>query len=129
MKLISSNGGKGIRVRGQTSGTVATIKNFILPPAEGVENITIFIKYQQSGTDGESTAFPDGEVLVLEEPLTYGNTTLTIGETVLTLVSEDATATGSAFGVNAGVYFIRGSFVDVPSSLNILEPYSNNTII
>ena len=122
--IIASNGGKGLRVRGQTSGIVATIKNFILPPAEGVDNITIFIKYQQSGTNGESTAFPDGEVLILEEPLTYGNTTLTIGETVLTLTSEDATATGTAFGVNAGVYFIRGSFVDVPSSLLILEPYS-----
>ena len=123
-EIIASNGGKGLRVRGQTSGTVAVIKNFILPPAEGVENITIFVKYQQSGTDGESSAFPDGEILVLEEPLTYGNTTLTIGETVLTLVSEEATATGTAFGVNAGVYFLRGSFVDVPSSLIILEPYS-----
>ena len=122
--IIASNGGKGLRVRGQTSGIVATIKNFILPPAEGVDNITIFIKYQQSGTSGESTSFPDGEVLILEEPLTYGNTTLTIGETVLTLVSEDATATGCAFGVNAGVYFMRGSFVDVPASLLILEPYS-----
>ena len=122
--IIASNGGKGLRVRGQTSGIVATIKNFILPPAEGVDNITIFIKYQQSGTSGESTAFPDGEVLILEEPLTYGNTTLTIGETVLTLTSEDATATGCAFGVNAGVYFMRGSFVDVQSSLIILEPYS-----
>ena len=122
--LIASNGGKGLRVRGQTSGIVATIKNFILPPAEGVDNITIFIKYQQSGTSGESAAFPDGEVLILEEPLTYGNTTLTIGETVLTLVSEDATATGCAFGLNEGVYFMRGSFVDVPSSLLILEPYS-----
>ena len=122
--LLSNNGGKGTRVRGQTSGIVATIKNFILPPAEGVDNITIFIKYIQSGTDGESTAFPDGEVLILEEPLTYGNTTLTIGETVLTLVSENATATGCAFGVNEGVYFMRGSFVDVSTSLIILEPYN-----
>ena len=123
-EIIASNGGKGLRVRGQTSGTVAVIKNFILPPAEGVENITIFLKYQQSGTDGQVHAFPDGEVLVLEEPLTYGNTTLTIGETILTLVSEEATATGTAFGVNAGIYFLRGSFVDVPASLIILEPYS-----
>ncbi len=43
---------------------------------------------------------------------------------MLTLVSESATATGSAFGVNKGVYFIRGTFVDVPTSLIILEPYS-----
>ena len=69
-ELIANNEGKGTRVRGQTSGIVATIKNFILPPAEGVEKITIFVKYIQSGTSGESSAFPDSEVLKLEEPRT-----------------------------------------------------------
>ena len=123
--LIANNDGKGTRVRGQNSGIVATIKNFILPPEEGVDDITIFIKYNQSGDDGASGAFPDGEVLILEDNLTYGNTTLNIEETVLTLVSENATATGSAFGVNKGVYFMRGLFVDVPQSLIVLEPYSN----
>ena len=83
--IIANNGGKGTRVRGQSSGIVATIKNFILPPEEGVDDITIFIKYNQSGTSGESTAFPDGEVLILEDNVTYGNTTLNVEETVLTL--------------------------------------------
>ena len=123
--IITNNNGKGTRVRGQSSGIVATIKNFILPPAEGVDEITVFVKYNQSGTDGESVAFPDGEVLILEEPLTYGNTTLSTGETVLTLTAENATATGSAFGVNKGVYFMRGIFVDVDTSLIVLDPYSN----
>ena len=123
--IIAANGGKGIRVRGQNSGIVATIKNFILPPSEGVEKITIFIKYIQSGTSGESTTFPDSEVLILEEPLTYGNTTLSVGETILTLVSDNATATGSAFGISTGVYFLRGAFVDVSSQLLILDPYNN----
>jgi len=123
--IIANNNGKGTRVRGQSSGIVATIKNFILPPEEGVDDITIFIKYNQSGTSGEGTAFPDGEILILEDNVTYGNTTLNIEETVLTLVSEDATATGSAFGVNKGVYFMRGAFVDVPTSQIILDPYSN----
>ena len=123
--IIANNNGKGTRVRGQSSGIVATIKNFILPPEEGVDDITIFIKYNQSGTSGESTAFPDGEVLILEDNVTYGNTTLNIEETILTLVSENATATGSAFGVNQGVYFMRGTFVDVPTSQIILEPYNN----
>ena len=121
-EIIQSNGGKGLRVKGLNSGIVATIKNYILPPAEGVDDITIFIKYVQSGDDGESAAFPDGEILVLEEPLTYGDTTLNINETILTLISESATATGSAFGVNQGVYFIRGIFVDVPTSLIVLDP-------
>ena len=124
-EIIANNDGKGTRVRGQSSGIVATIKNYILPPDEGVDDITIFIKYNQSGNDGISGAFPDGEVLILEDNVTYGNTTLSTEETVLTLVSENATATGSAFGVNKGVYFMRGTFVDVPTSLIILEPYSN----
>ena len=124
-ELISNNNGKGTRVRGETSGIVATIKNFILPPEEGVDEITVFVKYNQSGTDGESAAFPNNEILVLEETVTYGNTTLNINDTVLTLVSENASATGSALGVSKGVYFMRGVFVDVPTSLIILEPYSN----
>ena len=124
--VISNNNGKGTRVRGQNSGIVATIKNYVLPPNENVTEPTIFVKYNQSGTDGESVAFPDGEILILEESLTYGNTTLTAGETILTLSLENASATGSAFGINQGVYFIRGTFVDVSTSLIILDPYDPN---
>ena len=123
--IVNNNNGKGTRVKGQNSQIVATIKNYILPPEEGVDDITIFVKYIQSGTNGESEAFPNGEILTLEENVTYGNTTLTAGETVLTLIPELATATGSAFGVNDGVYFIRGTFVDVTKDTIVLEPYNN----
>ena len=123
--IIANNNGRGTRVRGQNSGIVATIKNFILPPTEGVSEITLFVKYNQSGTDGESNGFPNNETFILEESLTYGNTTLNINETILTTLSEDASATGSAFGVSKGVYFIRGTFVDVPTSILILDPYTN----
>ena len=41
--ILANNGGKGTRVRGRTSGIVATIKNFILPPAEGVDLSLIHI--------------------------------------------------------------------------------------
>ena len=58
--IIANNNGKGTRVRGQNSGIVATIKNFILPPEEGVDDITIFVKYNKSGNNGESEANPDG---------------------------------------------------------------------
>ena len=123
--VISNNNSKGTRVRGQNSGIVATIKNYILPPTENVTEPTIFVKYNESGTDSQSVAFPDGEVLILEEPVTYGNTTLNVGETILTLAAENASATGSAFGISEGVYFIRGVFVDVSTSLIILDPYDN----
>ena len=123
--IINNNDGKGTLVRGQNSQIVGTIKNYILPPSEGVDDITIFVKYKSSGDSKESQAFPNKEILTLEENITYGNTTLNAGESVLTLVSEDATAIGSAVGVDKGVYFIRGTFVDVNKSLVVLEPYNN----
>ena len=123
--IINNNDGKGTLVRGQNSQIVGTIKNYILPPSEGVDDITLFVKYKSSGDSKESTPFPNEEILTLEENITYGNTTLNAGESVLTLVSEDATAIGSAAGVDKGVYFIRGTFVDVNKSLVVLEPYNN----
>ena len=123
--LINNNEGRGTKVRGQNSQIVGTIKNYVLPPDEGVEDITIFLKYTQSGTSAESVAFPNSELLTLEENVTYGNTTLNAGESILTLVAENATSIGSAFGVDHGVYFIRGTFVDVVRSSIVLEPYSN----
>ena len=123
--LISANGGKGTRVRGQSSGIVATIKNYVLPPNESVTDATIFLAYNQSGTDGENVAFPDGEILILEENLTYGNTTINSGDTILTLILENASATGSSFGIQEGIYFVRGTFIDVSESLIILDPYNN----
>ena len=123
--LINNNDGRGTTVIGQDSRIEATIKNYILPPEEGVDDITLFVKYKSSGTDGESKEFPNGEILVLDENVTYGNTTLNIGETILTLVSEEACTIGSAFGIDKGVYFIRGTFVDVEKELIVLEPYSN----
>jgi len=123
--LVKGNDGKGTTVRGETSDVVGTIKGYLLPPEEGVEEITLFVKYRDGASDGEGVEFEDGEVLILEENVTYGNTTLNSGDTVLTILSTDATKTGYAVGVAEGVYFIRGTFVDVPTSQIILDPYDN----
>ena len=64
-------------VRGSTTGIKARIIDFLLPPNEGIENPTIFVTYIDSGDDAESGAFSDDEVLILEDVLTYGNTTIT----------------------------------------------------
>ena len=123
--LIKNNDGKGTKVRGQESQITARISNYILPPTEGVDDITIFVKYSESDSQGISQAFPDNEILILEENVTYGNTTLTTGDTILTLTSDLASNTGSSVGVDTGVYYVRGLFVDVSKSLVVLEPYSN----
>ena len=123
--LVKNNNGKGTTVKGQNSEIVARISNYILPPTEGVDDIVIFVKYSESDSDGVSRAFPDNEILILQENVTYGNTTLTEGSTILTLTSDLASNTGSSVGIDSGVYFIRGTFVDVPQSLVVLEPFSS----
>jgi hypothetical protein len=115
----------GKRVEGQNSGVTAVVKNYSLPPSENVEDVTLYVKYVRSGSDFETNVFEDGELLILLDSLTYGNTSINSGDTVATLVDFAATATGSAVGLSAGVYFIRGTFVNVQNSLVILEPYSN----
>ena len=123
--IVNANNGKGTKVKGENSEIVGTIKGYLLPPEEGVEEITLFVKYQDGGVDGTSVEFEDGEVLILQENITYGNTSIVSGDTVFTINSVNATNTGYAVGVAEGVYFIRGTFVDVPNSQIILDPYGN----
>ena len=123
--LVKANGGRGTLVQGQSSDVVGTIKGYILPPEEGVEEITLFVKYRDGGSSGDTVEFEDGEVLIIQENITYGNTTLNIGDTIITLVSNNASSTGYSVGVDRGVYFIRGVFVDVQKSQIILDPYNN----
>ena len=124
--IVNANNGKGAKVKGQSSEISAAVKGYLLPPEEGVEEITLFVKYQDGGVDGSSVEFEDGETLILQENVTYGNTSIVSGDTVFTLNAVDAASTGYAVGVAEGVYFIRGTFVDVPNSQVVLDPYDNS---
>ena len=117
--------GKGTRVKGLTSEVTARIKGYLLPPDEGVEEVTLFVKYSDGANDGESVEFQNGETLELLENVVYGNTTLVQGDSVFTLVNTNAPGTGYSVGVAEGVYFVRGTFVDVQNSSIILDPYNN----
>ena len=123
--LDALTSGKGTKVKGTSSEVVGTIKGYLLPPDLGVEEITLFVKYFDGANDGESAEFLDGEVIQLEENITYGNTTLVSGDTVFSLVNNNSTAVGYAVGVAEGVYFIRGTFINVPNSQIVLDPYNN----
>ena len=117
---------KGKRLRGQTSGIVAIVNDCYTPTDDPqYTDVTLYVKYIQSGTDNTIASFENGEILITEDTFTYGNTTVTSGETVATLVSENATAIGSLASVGQGVFFIRGTFVDVEKSDIILDPYTN----
>ncbi len=116
------------KIQGENSGSVAIIKNFSIPPDEGVENITLYVKYLSSGNDLSTTQFSSGESLILlEENIVYSGITINFGSTIATVSPGTSTFIGSAVNLERGVYFIRGMFVDVPNSVVILDPYSNLT--
>ena len=112
-------------IEGQTSGVTGTIDLIVLPDGGDVRDLTIYVKYLNAGKDDTRTVFLDGESLICSENIVYGNTTITAGTAFATLVSSNATAIGSAAHVAAGVYFIRGTFVDVEAQTIILDNYTN----
>ena len=110
-------------VEGSVSGVTAVVDFVALPDSNNVQDLTIYVKYN-TGTLSR-TAFIDGESLIVKENLVYGSTTINAGTAVATLLSTNATATGSAASVADGVYFIRGTFVNVSKQTIILDYYSN----
>lgn len=115
----------GKKVIGQISGTSAIIQFIALPDEINVEDLTIYVKYLDSDSNFEFNPFQDGESLIAEENITYGNTTINAGTPFASLISSDATSVGSSASIGDGVYFIRGYFVNVSKQTIILDHYDN----
>ena len=115
----------GVTLEGQSSGVTATVLGYLLPPDLGVETPTLYVKYRNSNNDAVFDTFNDKEVLITQSTITYGNTSINSGDTLATVFPLNASTIGSRVNLAAGVYFIRGTFVDVESSSVILDPYEN----
>ena len=117
----------GKTITGSSSGVKASVQYVVFPSeSDLVDTLTIYVKYLSAGNDSETTIFQDGEQLVADENIVYGNTTITSGTPFASLISSDATSIGSAVSIDDGVYFIRGTFVDVLKQTIILDYYTNN---
>jgi len=105
----------GKTFKGATSGVIGTIINSVA--TENTDPNTLYIKYQNAGTDNVSFTFADGETL---------NESSTAGVLVAAGFSAvvDTTATGSAANVAAGVYYINGFMVQVSEQTIILDKYT-----
>ena len=118
----------GKRLTGQTSGIVAVVDKYLQKSeSEGITDLTLFVKYLQSGDNNEIAQFTDGEVLITQESFIYGNTTVNAGDTVATLVSQNATSVGTSVAIGEGVYFIRGTFVDISQDKIVLDAYRSDS--
>jgi len=115
----------GKRIKGQTSGITAKIINYISASASISSDPTLYVKYLSTGPSGSFDFFEDSELLLLEEPVTYGNTTLNSGSSIASTIAQNACLSGSAGNIQAGIYFVRGSFVRVNQQTLILDQYDN----
>jgi len=115
----------GKKITGQISGTTAIIQYVAFVDDINVEDLTIYVKYLDSDNNFEFNPFEDGESLIAEESVTYGNTTINAGTPFASLAPLNATSIGSAASIGDGVYFIRGYFVNVSKQTIILDNYTN----
>lgn len=114
----------GQTIKGNDTKIRAKIIHVLDENEIGNQYITLYVSYLSSGINGEST-FGNSEVLSLEESLVVENVIFQAGEGFAITVSFAAAAVGSGIILSAGVYYIRGNFVNVFGQILILDPYEN----
>jgi hypothetical protein len=123
----------GKTIRGKSSGIRATVILFQTQNDSERGNASLYIKYISSDTStGAKELFSDGEELVLEasstETLSTGEIVVfTAGETIAATVASNCNSIASSVTISDGVYFIRGTFVNVYKQTLLLEQYSNTS--
>ncbi len=119
----------GTKITGETSGVTAVVDKVLLAEDSERNNLTLYINYLASNTANNATqTFSDGENLTTNVTISsglLGNTTIAAGSPFAVTIANDASATGSAFQIQEGIYFIRGNFVTVESETLILDQYTN----
>ena len=117
------------KIIGATTGVSATVVKILSAEESEQDTLTLYVQYESSGditTDFDD--FDDGENLITNIDILSGvenSTFIPAGETFATTISSNAAATGAAFSVNEGVYFVRGNFVTVNTQTIILDQYDN----
>jgi len=108
----------GKTLRGVSSNVKAKVVNTISASESEKDTITLYVKYVSGGNLVNGTQlskFANNEVLVDESN----------NQVAVTAIQNASAYIGSAANITAGVYFIRGFFVDVPSQSIILDQYNN----
>jgi hypothetical protein len=129
-----------VTITGATTGVTAKVIGF--KAATTTEQPLLYISYERSGSDFETTVFADGENISANTTITHSTQQYTTGvESVATYTSEytatnGATAAqlasaegpaarkGSAYRIESGVYYVRGFFVNNIAETLVLDSYS-----
>ena len=130
---------ENITIIGRTSGVRARVYDYIPKEVSVLNKHTIYVEYLSSGElDGVPVdVFLNGEVLELEssvfiEDLGLGGeeefeTTIQSGEGFAITDPENSYAVAGIVYLNAGIYYIRGFFVEVEDDYLILDQYTNQS--
>ena len=110
---------KGKILTGATSGVKAEVNDVLTAAESEKSTTTLYVAYNYGGVEENNVQlkeFKNNEILLDSE-----------GNAVAVTAVQNATAyTGSTATINAGVYFVRGFFVEVSTQKIILEQYNIN---
>lgn len=114
----------GKTIRGSSSGVSAKIVHLLDNLNSERSNYTLYIQYLESGgSDFNTKVFNDGETLITENIVTYGNFSIQVGQGICNTISTNSTSNGSSVKVASGIYFVRGTFIKVEEQRILLDQY------
>lgn len=115
----------GKRVRGEISGVAGIVKKVLSKTESERGTYTLYVDLIDSDSNNfTNSQFNDGENLISDEPISFGSTFIAANEGFARTIASDSTGKGTAFALSAGVYFLRGYFVDVKDEILLLDQYS-----
>jgi hypothetical protein len=116
----------GSQITGQDSGVTAIVDNYIFSSESTRDQVTLFVNYSGSGTNNQESVFRDGELLSANITISTANVLIADEVPFASTIQQDATAVGSAYFISNGVYFGKGSFLNVNEQTLILDQYTNS---
>jgi len=114
------------RITGRTSGVSAVVKQYLRSDQSERGNATLYVSYIGSSTlDNTSTVFADGELLTIDQTVSFGGRIIAAGEPFASTIPTNSNSVASAFSITNGVYFAKGQFIAVRDETIILDQYSS----
>ena len=113
------------KITGRSSGVTAVVKNYLRADQSERGNATLYISFIGSSTvDNENTVFLDGELLTVDQTVSFGGRIIAAGEPFSSTIAANCNSIGSAFSITNGVYFAKGQFIAVKDETILLDQYS-----
>ena len=112
-----------VTITGVTTGVKAKVH--LVVAATTVDPPVLYVQYTAAGTDNTTLVFANGENLSADVGITH-TTSYSSGVASATTASTSATGSGTGSNIQAGVYYIRGQFVEVAEETIVLSKFDIN---